>query len=92
MFIVLSFSVIRPPLSEIDGLARLGDRKIFSKLVERVFDDGQINWGRIIVLFYAVGRLAVKVLQILLCCSSLCVCVFMYYLCICALCIIFIPS
>ncbi|KAK2829676.1 hypothetical protein Q7C36_017666 [Tachysurus vachellii] len=45
---------------QIDGLARLGDKKIFSKLVEGVFDDGQINWGRIIVLFFAVGKLAVK--------------------------------
>ncbi|XP_026772884.3 apoptosis regulator BAX-like [Pangasianodon hypophthalmus] len=45
---------------QIDGLARLGDRKIFSKLVEGVFSDGQINWGRIIVLYYAVGKLAVK--------------------------------
>nr|ARO86274.1 bcl2-associated X protein b [Tachysurus fulvidraco] len=45
---------------QIDGLARLGDKKIFSRLVEGVFDDGHINWGRIIVLFYAVGKLAVK--------------------------------
>ncbi|KAK3552719.1 hypothetical protein QTP86_021111 [Hemibagrus guttatus] len=48
--------------NQIDGLARLGDKKIFSKLVEGVFDDGQINWGRIIVLFFAVGKLAVKML------------------------------
>ncbi|GAA6066704.1 apoptosis regulator BAX isoform X1 [Tachysurus ichikawai] len=46
--------------NQIDGLARLGDKKIFSKLVEGVFDNGQINWGRIIVLFFAVGKLAVK--------------------------------
>ncbi|KAI5097118.1 BCL2 associated X, apoptosis regulator b [Silurus meridionalis] len=45
---------------QIDGLASLGDKNIFSKLVEGVFSDGQINWGRIIVLFYAVGKLAVK--------------------------------
>ncbi|MCJ8739038.1 hypothetical protein PDJAM_G00042610 [Pangasius djambal] len=45
---------------QIDGLVRLGDRKIFSRLVEGVFSDGLINWGRIIVLYYAVGKLAVK--------------------------------
>lgn len=61
--IILSSSVICPPFSLIDGLARLGDKKIFSKLVEGVFNDGQINWGRIIVLFYAVGKLSVKVLM-----------------------------
>ncbi|XP_060758421.1 apoptosis regulator BAX-like [Neoarius graeffei] len=46
--------------SQIDGLAHLGDKKIFPKLVEGIFSDGQINWGRIAVLFYTVGRLAVK--------------------------------
>ncbi|KAF4093040.1 hypothetical protein AMELA_G00028260 [Ameiurus melas] len=45
---------------QIDGLVRLGDKKIFSMLVDGVFHDGQINWGRIIVLFYTVGKLAVK--------------------------------
>lgn len=60
---MFSFSVFCPPFSLIDGLACLGDRNIFSKLVEGVFSDGQINWGRIIVLFYAVGKLAVKVLR-----------------------------
>ncbi|TSQ23936.1 Apoptosis regulator BAX [Bagarius yarrelli] len=44
----------------INGLASIGDKTIFSKLVSGVFDDGQINWGRIIVLFYAVGKLALK--------------------------------
>ncbi|KAM9457258.1 apoptosis regulator BAX-like [Clarias gariepinus] len=46
--------------NHIDGLACLCDKNIFSRLVEGVFNDGQINWGRIIVLYYAVGRLAVK--------------------------------
>ncbi|XP_060758091.1 apoptosis regulator BAX-like [Neoarius graeffei] len=45
---------------QIDGLARLGDKTIFPKLVEGVFNDGQINWGRIIVLFCTVGKLSVK--------------------------------
>ncbi|XP_060758096.1 apoptosis regulator BAX-like isoform X2 [Neoarius graeffei] len=45
---------------QIDGLAHLGDKKIFPNLVEGIFSDGQINWGRIAVLFYTVGRLAVK--------------------------------
>ncbi|KAG7334708.1 hypothetical protein KOW79_001304 [Hemibagrus wyckioides] len=46
--------------NQIDGLACQCDKTIFSKLVEGVFSDGTINWGRIIVLFYAVGKLAVK--------------------------------
>ncbi|KAF5894768.1 apoptosis regulator BAX-like [Clarias magur] len=46
--------------NQIDILACLYDKGIFSKLVENVFSDGQINWGRIIVLYYAVGKLAVK--------------------------------
>ncbi|CDQ79824.1 unnamed protein product [Oncorhynchus mykiss] len=30
-------------------------------LVEKVFEDGQITWERIAVLFYVAGRIAVKV-------------------------------
>uniref|UniRef100_A0A8B9GUN9 Bcl-2 Bcl-2 homology region 1-3 domain-containing protein n=1 Tax=Astyanax mexicanus TaxID=7994 RepID=A0A8B9GUN9_ASTMX len=44
----------------IDGLGRVANKNSFWKLVEGVFSDGQINWGRIIVLFYSVGKLAAK--------------------------------
>ncbi|XP_030649909.1 apoptosis regulator BAX-like [Chanos chanos] len=42
----------------IDGLGRVADKKSFTKLVQEVFRDDQINWGRIVVLFYSVGKLA----------------------------------
>ncbi|XP_067231048.1 BCL2 associated X, apoptosis regulator b isoform X4 [Chanodichthys erythropterus] len=44
----------------IDGLVKVADKSSFWKLVEKVFTDGQINWGRIIVLFYSVGKLSAK--------------------------------
>lgn len=47
----------------IDGLVKVADKRSFWKLVEKVFTDGQINWGRIIVLFYSVGKLSAKVLD-----------------------------
>ncbi|KAA0705693.1 hypothetical protein E1301_Tti004455 [Triplophysa tibetana] len=43
-----------------DGLVKVSDKSSFWKLVEEVFKDGQINWGRIVVLFYSVGKLAAK--------------------------------
>ncbi|XP_026870511.2 BCL2 associated X, apoptosis regulator b [Electrophorus electricus] len=43
-----------------DGLGRVADKSCFWKLVENVFSNGQINWGRIIVLFYSVGKLSAK--------------------------------
>ncbi|XP_062412421.1 apoptosis regulator BAX-like [Sardina pilchardus] len=51
----------------IDGFARkiLGSPKdtgIYKKLVMQVFADGNINWGRIVVLFYAIAKLAGKML------------------------------
>jgi len=47
----------------IDGLVKVADKRSFWKLVEQVFIDDQINWGRIIVLFYSVGKLSAKVLN-----------------------------
>lgn len=47
-----------------DGLVKVSDKSSFWKLVEEVFKDGQINWGRIVVLFYSVGKLAAKVFMI----------------------------
>ncbi|XP_051987824.1 BCL2 associated X, apoptosis regulator b [Xyrauchen texanus] len=44
----------------IDGLVKVADKSSFWNLVEKVFRDDQINWGRIIVLFYSVGKLAAK--------------------------------
>ncbi|XP_076852491.1 BCL2 associated X, apoptosis regulator b [Brachyhypopomus gauderio] len=44
----------------IDGLGRVADKSCFWKLVESVFSDEQINWGRIIVLFYSIGKLSAK--------------------------------
>ncbi|XP_052403001.1 apoptosis regulator BAX isoform X4 [Carassius gibelio] len=44
----------------IDGLVKVADKRSFWELVEKVFTDGQINWGRIIVLFYSVGKLSGK--------------------------------
>ncbi|KAL6476614.1 hypothetical protein MHYP_G00151130 [Metynnis hypsauchen] len=44
----------------IDGLGRVADKNSFWKLVERVFSDDEINWGRIIVLFYSIGKLSAK--------------------------------
>lgn len=46
----------------IDDLAKVADMSSFLKLVEKVFTNGQITWGRIIVLFYLVGKLSAKVL------------------------------
>ncbi|TRY98970.1 hypothetical protein DNTS_001236 [Danionella cerebrum] len=45
----------------IDGLVKVADRSSFGKLVDKVFTDDQINWGRIIVLFYSIGRLSAKI-------------------------------
>lgn len=47
----------------IDGLVKVADKRSFWELVEKVFTDDQINWGRIIVLFYSVGKLSAKVLD-----------------------------
>ncbi|XP_059384131.1 apoptosis regulator BAX-like [Carassius carassius] len=44
----------------IDGLVKVADKKSFWELVEKVFTDDQINWGRIIVLFYSIGKLSAK--------------------------------
>ncbi|KAL2090340.1 hypothetical protein ACEWY4_015028 [Coilia grayii] len=33
-------------------------RDIYQKVVEQVFDDGEINWGRIVMLFYTVAKIA----------------------------------
>ncbi|XP_036446453.1 apoptosis regulator BAX-like [Colossoma macropomum] len=44
----------------IDGLVPLANKSSFGKLVKSLFSDGQINWGRIIVLFYSVGKLSAK--------------------------------
>ncbi|XP_066498300.1 apoptosis regulator BAX-like isoform X1 [Hoplias malabaricus] len=44
----------------IDGLVCVADKSSFWKLVEKVFCNEQITWGRIIVLFYSVGKLSVK--------------------------------
>ncbi|KAI4899588.1 hypothetical protein NFI96_016506, partial [Prochilodus magdalenae] len=44
----------------IDGLVRVADKSSFWKLVETVFRDEEINWGRIIVLFYSIGKLSAK--------------------------------
>ncbi|KAI7803187.1 bcl2-associated X protein [Triplophysa rosa] len=74
----------------IDGLVKVCDKSSFSKLVEKVFKDEQINWGRIVVLFYSVGKLAAKVFMsvyVLLfpdfvSISVICPC---YVFCICAL-------
>lgn len=74
----------------IDGLVEVSDTSSFWKLVEEVFKDEQINWGRIIVLFYSVGKLAAKVF-IYECClifvsiSVDCPYYSIYYVYICAL-------
>lgn len=46
----------------IEDLAKVADTSSFLKLVKKVFTDDQITWGRIIVLFYSVGKLSAKVL------------------------------
>ncbi|XP_055049921.1 apoptosis regulator BAX-like [Misgurnus anguillicaudatus] len=46
-----------------DGLVKVCDKNSFWKIVEKVFKDDQINWGRIVVLFYAVGKLAAKMVM-----------------------------
>ncbi|KAG5275887.1 hypothetical protein AALO_G00125630 [Alosa alosa] len=51
----------------IDGFAKkiLGnpkDKGIYQKLVMQVFADGNINWGRIVVLFYTIAKLSGKML------------------------------
>lgn len=53
-------------LSKLDGL-RKGfvnnpkKKDIFQKLVEKVFAGGDVNWGRIAMLFYTVAKIAGKV-------------------------------
>ncbi|XP_017552964.1 apoptosis regulator BAX-like isoform X1 [Pygocentrus nattereri] len=44
----------------INRLGRVADKSSFWKLVERVFSNDEINWGRIIVLFYSIGKLSAK--------------------------------
>uniref|UniRef100_A0A8C1W3L0 Bcl-2 Bcl-2 homology region 1-3 domain-containing protein n=1 Tax=Cyprinus carpio TaxID=7962 RepID=A0A8C1W3L0_CYPCA len=48
----------------IDDLAKVADTSSFLKLVKKVFTDNQITWGRIIVLFYSVGKLSAKMVLI----------------------------
>ncbi|RXN33197.1 apoptosis regulator BAX-like protein [Labeo rohita] len=48
----------------IDDLAKVADMSSFLKLVEKVFTNGQITWGRIIVLFYLVGKLSAKMVLV----------------------------
>ncbi|XP_028818774.1 apoptosis regulator BAX-like [Denticeps clupeoides] len=43
----------------IDGIPQ-PDERFLSKLATKVFADGNVNWGRIVVLFYTVAKLAVK--------------------------------
>ncbi|XP_041718525.1 BCL2 associated X, apoptosis regulator b isoform X2 [Coregonus clupeaformis] len=46
----------------IDGMVgQMTSKTNYWKLVEKVFEDGQITWERIAVLFYVAGRIAVKV-------------------------------
>ncbi|XP_014024132.1 apoptosis regulator BAX isoform X2 [Salmo salar] len=46
----------------IDGMVgQMTSKPSYWKLVEKVFEDGQITWERIAVLFYVAGRIAVKV-------------------------------
>lgn len=49
----------------IDGMASgPGSPQVkFSQLVNKVFESGQITWERIAVLFYVVGRMAVRMVQ-----------------------------
>nr|XP_046161398.1 BCL2 associated X, apoptosis regulator b [Oncorhynchus gorbuscha] len=46
----------------IDGMVgKMTSQTSYWKLVEKVFEDSQITWERIAVLFYVAGRIAVKV-------------------------------
>ncbi|XP_064845128.1 apoptosis regulator BAX-like isoform X2 [Oncorhynchus masou masou] len=46
----------------IDGMVgQMTSKTSYWNLVEKVFEDGQITWERIAVLFYVAGRIAVKV-------------------------------
>ncbi|XP_029542571.1 apoptosis regulator BAX-like isoform X1 [Oncorhynchus nerka] len=48
--------------SVIDGMVgQMTSKTSYWNLVEKVFEDGQITWERIAVLFYVAGRIAVKV-------------------------------
>lgn len=46
-------------LSIIDG--PVWTKSMFQKLVEKVFCDRDVNWGRIAMLVYTVGKIALKV-------------------------------
>lgn len=59
----VALSVLLTSHSMIDGLVKVADKRSFWELVKKVFTNGQINWGRIIVLFYSVGKLSAKVLD-----------------------------
>ena len=56
--------------STIDGLAKEitmnqneepQKQSVYQRLMELVFDDGDMNWGRTVVFFYTVGKLAKQV-------------------------------
>ena len=36
-------------------------QSVYQRLMELVFDDGDMNWGRTVVFFYTVGKLAKQV-------------------------------
>lgn len=61
----VSIKLLLLSLSKLDGF-RKGfvnnpkKKDMFQKLVEKVFD-GDVNWGRIAVLFYTVAKIAGKV-------------------------------
>ncbi|XP_062304741.1 BCL2 associated X, apoptosis regulator b [Osmerus eperlanus] len=53
-------------IDAIDGLVASGkesNQRNYWQMVKLVFEDGQITWERIAVLFYVAGRMAVKMVE-----------------------------
>lgn len=45
----------------IDGVSAEAPSETFMAVARAIFDDGQFNWGRVVMLFYLAYKLAKKV-------------------------------
>jgi len=47
--------------SMIDGVSIESPQSTFQSVAREIFDDGQFNWGRVVMLFYFAYKMAKKV-------------------------------
>uniref|UniRef100_A0A2K5PYU3 Bcl-2-related protein A1 n=1 Tax=Cebus imitator TaxID=2715852 RepID=A0A2K5PYU3_CEBIM len=59
----VAFSVQKPCLDNVNIVSIDNARTIFSQVMETEFEDGIINWGRIVTIFAFEGILIKKLLQ-----------------------------